>query len=196
MTGYADSPEAVLALLAPYASTFHECWRLAVDDARAHFEKVPDERLAREPWLFAHHARWSFKRHLADHLPPGTPIVLDYKTIMSSAIVRLGDLVVRFRKSDPGDVPPPGSSTTMQRWYAQTLDGSVETHVLALWHVDKALRYTGLDIALPCGGSAYAPLVEWVAPLGEGVGVADDLAITLRPSGREADAAGGTVGRP
>lgn len=173
-----DTPEAILALLAPYTLTFHECWRKAVEDARAQFRKVGDTPPPFDPWLFAHLARWAFKRLLQERLPPGTPIHVEDKTIMSSVIVRLDDVVVRFRKSEPGEVPPPGSSTKMQGWYAQTLDGRVERHLLALWHVDDALEYTGLDLAFPSGGTAHMTITRWVVPLVEPVGVADDLPIT------------------
>ena len=178
MTRAEDTPEAVLAHLAPYASIFHECWERAIAEARDNFPLLGTSRPTFEPWLFAHLARWAFKRHLAEQLPPGTPIIVDGKTIMSSVIVRLDDMVIRFRKSEPGEVPPAGSSTKMQGWYAQTLDGGVERNLLALWHVDDALAYTGLDLAFPSGGTAYTPITRWVVPLVARAGVRDDLPIT------------------
>jgi hypothetical protein len=174
-----DSPEAILALLAPYAPVFHDCWRGAVAEARQQFPVDGGRRPTFEPWLFAHLARWAFKRLLQERLRPGTPIDIDGDTIMSSVVVRLDDLVLRFRKSEPGEVPPAGSSTKMQGWYAQTLDGAVERHLLVLWHVDTALEYVGLDLAFPAGGTAYTPITRWVVPLVEYAAHRDDLPIEL-----------------
>ncbi len=180
MTNADETPEAIIVGLAPYSMVLHDCLRHAVDDARDQFPLEDGVRSTFEPWLFAHHVRWAFKRRLQAQLPPGTPITVDGDTIMSSVIVRLDDVVLRFRKSEPGEVPPPGSSTKMQMWYAQTLDGAVERHLLALWHVDDALRYTGLDIAFPSGGTAYTTITRWMVPLIEAIGAPDDLAIALR----------------
>jgi hypothetical protein len=192
MTHPTETPEAIIGRLAPYSSVFHACWREAVREAREQFPLEGERRPSFEPWLFAHRARWAFKRLLQEQLPPGTPIVIDGDTIMSSVIVRLDDLVIRFRKSKPGEVPPPGSSTKMQGWYAQTLDGSVEHHLLALWHVDETLHYGGLDIAFPSGGTAYTTITRWVVPLLESVGAADDLPISLPATAdAESEAEGG-----
>ena len=176
------TPEAVVARLAPYAATFHACLAEAVARARAVFRPAPGVHRVHDPWLFAHHVRWELKQLLTERLPAGTPVAVEESTIMSSVVVHLDDLEIRVRKSEPGEVPPPGASERMIGWYAQTLDGSVSHNVLLLWHVDARLHYAGLDVAFPAGGNAYAPLVRWVVPLPETIGAADDLAIGM-PSG-------------
>lgn len=182
------SPEAIVARLAPYAETFHGCVREAVARARALFAEREGRRPPFEPWLFANAVRWQLKELLAQALPPGTPIAVEEHTIMSSVVVHFEDLEIRFRKSEPGDVPAPGASRRMQRWYAQTLDGGVSRNILVLWHVDEQLGYVGLSVAFPFGGTAYAPLVDWIVPLPERAGVPDDLDISV-PSPAASDGA-------
>jgi hypothetical protein len=179
-----ETPEAIVMRLAPYAATFHECLREAIGRAREVFAPRDGTRPPFESWLFAHHVRWELKQLLHHRLPAGTPVAVEELTIMSSVVVHLDDIEIRVRKSEPGEVPPPGPSQRMQGWYAQTLDGSVAANVL-LWHVDEELEYLGLDVAFPYGGTAAAPLVRWQVPLLE-VAVAapaDDLEIALAEAG-------------
>lgn len=174
----AVTPEAIVARLSPYAPIFHECLAGAVLRARTMFEAPEGER-PQEPWLFANRVRYELKQLLIAALPPGTPIAVEEQTIMSSVVVHLEDLELRFRKSEPGDVPAPGASQRMRRWYAQTLDGGVAHNILVLWHVDDRLEYVGLSVAFPFGGTSYAPLVDWIVPLPRHVGVPEDLDITV-----------------
>jgi hypothetical protein len=146
--------------LAIYFPIFYD----AFESADAHVKEYLEGLQASfDPWLHAHLVRHYVKLDLRNHELEAE----DFKPenlAMSGLSFRIGRWFLRMRKSERGEVPPPGHSRILNEYYRQQkLPGEFsETHnLLLLWHANFIGDFKGLSLVYPL----TADVIRWKADI-------------------------------
>jgi len=185
-------PDRVLNDLAGIGPTIYEALEDAAISARGFFDARGE---GVEPYHFASHVRYDARQYLVRR---GHNVDFELGDLPNNGLMlTYSRYCIRIRKSDEGDVPIPGASTVLQRFYHQlslrfgNAQLSKPINLLILWDVLKPSYALAGDLLLvyPTGGAITRDSVtySWMVslphpaasrPVQPPVPGAEDLAVT------------------
>jgi hypothetical protein len=166
----APDPDRVLKDVGGISPTIYEALEGAAISARGFFEARGESV---EPYHFASHVRYDARQYLVRR---GHKVDFELGDLPNNGLMlTYGRYSIRIRKSDEGDVPIPGASTVLQRFYHQlslrfnNQQLSKPINLLILWDVLKPSYVLAGDLLLvyPTGGAITRDSVtySWMVSL-------------------------------
>jgi hypothetical protein len=175
-TPFPSSDEA-LRDLEDFLPVLWEAMDSAVTGAASFFSGGVPVDASLFPNLVRYYAKGSFANHNLDAEDEETPAKFESVGLANNGLcVISGRYALRIRKSDNGQVPPPGPSFTLRQFYRQQPlpfnrfnmpAQAVDTSLLVLWNVDSLHRLAGLELSCPREGADTQSSVKvyWSVPL-------------------------------
>lgn len=150
--------QVVLADLSPYFPTFYDAFESGSHNGRGYFE---ERGLNFDPWLYA-----DLVRHWVKEALNQSALKAEYEPqdLGNSGIqLMVKQWFVRIRKSLHGEVPLPGRSRRLQRYYRQlplSEEFSDMYNLLLLWNTTQAGDFKNLSLVYPIAAGVAKWRVE------------------------------------